>query len=267
MNRISRQLFKIAMLVLSYRMKLNNSQKSELTKYIEQIRIKKVNQKILGQFFYNLLTKGGLQIEQLKKSFNSFSKQQKQKYSEYINKLFPINNGVWAQINFNKNLSTKTDKTYNYYLNIQFPQKKDVVNYLKSLYQLMKQVKQLSDKHKCYVGFKTHATLTALLNHNDTLKFYFYDNKNELKNDLQQLVNNYINKNHLKRGKRLYDHGLDTQDDLGKKSFGQRLSNQLTKIFIQWIDKNKNKYTNQQFVQSFERDLEIWIKNVAKKLV
>ena len=40
---IASKLNKIAMLVLSYRMKLNNSQKSELTKYIEQIRFKKIN--------------------------------------------------------------------------------------------------------------------------------------------------------------------------------------------------------------------------------
>jgi len=42
----------------------------------------------------------------------------------------------------------------------------------------MQMTKKLSDKHNKYIGFKTHPNLTPLLTHNDTIKFYYYDNDN-----------------------------------------------------------------------------------------
>jgi hypothetical protein len=138
---------------------------------------------------------------------------------------------------------------------------------MKSLYPLMQMTKKLSDKHNKYIGFKTHSTLTPLLTHNDTIKFYYYDNDNQLKQDIEHLVNEYVSKFNLKRGTRLYEHGLDDEDINNKKhSFGERISNELTDIFIKWIKDNKSKYTNEQFIKSFERDLNNWIKSIADKL-
>lgn len=253
-------------LILAYQVKLNNQQKQNLIKYIDLIKQDKEDINQLSEFFYNLLI--NVSGPEVLNTFNSYSKEQRNKYNKYIEKLFPLNNGAWSQINFNYDKSHKNEgKTYNFYVSIEFPDKKAINEFIKSLYPLMQMTKKLSDKHNKYIGFKTHSTLTPLLTHNDTIKFYYYDNDNQLKQDIEHLVNEYVSKFNLKRGTRLYEHGLDKEDINNKKhSFGKRISNELTNIFIKWIKDNKSKYTNEQFIKSFERDLNNWIKSIADKL-
>lgn len=265
--KVAKELIKLAKQLIAYQIKLNNKQKQDLIKYIEMTRNNEdVDQ--LSEFFYNLLTKGGLQNQEVFNTFNSYTKEQKTQYNKYIEKLFPLNNGDWSQINFNYDKSHKNEgKTYNFYVSIEFPDKKAIIEFMKSLYPLMQMTKKLSDKHNKYIGFKTHPNLTPLLTNNDTIKFYYYDNDNQLKKDIEHLVNEYVSKFNLKRGTRLYEHGLDSEDiNKKKRSFGQKVSEELSNVFIKWIKDNKDKYTNQQFIKSFERDLDNWIKSIADKL-
>lgn len=78
-------------LILAYKMKLNNRQKQDLIKYIDLIKQDKEDINQLSEFFYNLLTKGGLQSQEVLNTCNSYSKEQKTQYNKYIEKLFPLN--------------------------------------------------------------------------------------------------------------------------------------------------------------------------------
>lgn len=267
--RIAKQLIKIAKDIIGYRINLKNDQRECIKKYIDNYlqNNKKIDQDLLKQIFYKILTSSS-SVDEFYKKYDKelfLTKQRKDKYEQNINKIMPIHGTGWNQFNINQHLcQKKSDKTYNVYFSIQFDSIQDINNYLRLLIQLQKHVIDLSDKQQSCIKFKTHATLVGLLNHNDTLKFYYYENNKDLGNKIESLVKKYISKFSLKQGSRRYTHGVDLPD---KKSFGDLIASKLSKSFIYYIQQYKDRYDSDRYIDILQKNLEDMIQKAANKVI
>lgn len=193
-----------------------------------------------------------------------FSDEDKSKWKKYFKSSIFYSDGLWSQVSLNKNLPRKTgkDKTLNYYITVD-KTKSNIVNFGRSLNDLIQQLSKLSDETKSPISFKTHTLLDVFVTHNDSLKVYYYDP--DLKDEIERVVKEWISRNNIKVSERTHYHGVDIRKDGGKKqSWGEILSNIVESDFVATIKKYGNTYTDEYYYEWLKRYMPTLIKSVVK---
>lgn len=177
-----------------------------------------------------------------------FTDEQKSKWKTGFQSPPFHSNGVWSQMDFNPGLTRKLGKdvTLNYYITIN-KEKDNIIKFVNSLNDLIKSLHQLSNDKQTPISFKTHTILDAFVQHNDSLKIYFYDS--ELRHDIEKLVNGWVKRNGLQTADRTHHHGVDKSMAPGgdKQSYGQLLADNVAKQLANVVKQNGNKYTDEQY--------------------
>lgn len=232
-----------------------DSNKNEILKFINKI----INNEKVGEYdspFYKIIVGNPKVGDSLRMGFNN---NEINKWKDYFSTKWFDTDGVWSQRNFNKNIDRKTGKnrTLNYYITID-KTKDNIILFWNKLGDLDNKLSKLSNDKKTPISYKTHRLLDAFVSHNDSLKIYYYDKT--LKQDIEKIVNEWINENKIKTSIRTHTNGVDIKD--GGGSFGQILSNHIDKSLIDIIKKNGNKYTDEQYFEWIKKYLPNLIKQV-----
>lgn len=172
--------------------------------------------------------------------------------------------GPWAQVDINANIPRKTgqDRTLNYYITVERT-KENIANFLKSFNSLISKIRDFSNDKQTPISFKTHRHLDYFMSHNDSLKFYYYDPSVE--KDLVAVVKKWLSDSGIKTGQRTHEFGVDktAQGASQKSSFGQLLSDHVSKQFIATIVKHGDNYSVEQYIQWLQTHMPTLIKQVS----
>lgn len=170
-------------------------------------------------------------------------------------------NGVWSQFDINHSLPRKSqNRTYNYYITVA-KERKNIQAFISGIPKLFEILKKLSDAKQTPISFKTHQILDSFIDHNDSLKVYYYDPA--LQQDIEQAVKEWLTTAGVKAASRTHTHGVDIKDqDGGGSSFGQLLANQVTRQLDAIIAKYGNKYTAEQYYEWINKNMDGIIKSV-----
>lgn len=220
--------------------------RKELESAIAAIQNGKGDSKTLQSLIYDCLTKrtnkGGDALEARK------TDPMYQKYGEAWKKWLQGSgaeiNGAWAQWNVGGKRSKKDDKTYNFYITVDFSNEDNFKRFWKALPALHSGLKQLAQKIGDGLSFKTSYPLDALLNHNDSVKFY-YSNP-DVKTEIKNFVTSWASDSGVALGTRAYEHGTDTSGtsfgDLAAKALVEALEKQIAlypnytpKQWVDWL--------------------------------
>jgi hypothetical protein len=175
--------------------------------------------------------------------------------------IFNTGGGPWSQVDFNPQLARKTgkDRTLNFYITL-VKTKDNILNFVKAVPDLNKKLKEFSDTKQSPISWKTHNYLDMFVGDNDSLKVYYYDA--DLKDDVEKIIKDWASKNNIKLSNRTHSHGVDMKtspDHESKSSFGEILSQEITKQFDALIEKHGNKYTDEQYYE--------WIKKYGPEII
>lgn len=167
-----------------------DSKKNEIIKFIDKIkRGEKISE--FDSPFYKIIA-GDPKVGSANKiGFDDSIKNQWKEY--FTNKSF-VTDGVWSQRNFNQSLPRQTgnQRTLNYYITIA-KDKQNILKFWNSLGDLDKQLGALSNNKQSPISYKTHRLLDAFVDHNDSLKIYYYDSN--LKTEIENIVKQWISNN------------------------------------------------------------------------
>lgn len=228
-----------------------NESRSEIMKYITA---KLSNQQPLANPFYDLITNrpktGSAQTIGLDNQFA-------QSWKGYFSQPPFDTDGVWSQININKQLTRKSgpNVTYNFYITVS-KNRDNIAKFIHSIPKLYPILKQLSDQKQTPISFKTHRLLDAFVSHNDSLKIFYYDQ--DLKQDIEAAVKQWLQQTGIKTGARTHMHGIDKKGVNGG-SYGQMLANIVAKQVDDIITKNGSKFTPEQYFA--------WIKQYMPQII
>lgn len=189
-------------------------------------------------------------------SSNRFTVDDKNKWKDYFSTKWFDTDGVWSQRNLNQSIQRKTGKyrTLNYYITID-KNKDNIKLFWNKLSDLDNRLLNLSNAKQTPISYKTHRLLDAFVTHNDSLKIYYYDET--LKQDIEKIMNEWVNINKIITRNRTHIHGVDVKD--GGGSFGQILSKHIDKSLVDLIGEYGNKYTDEQYFE--------WIKKYLPNLI
>lgn len=178
-------------------------------------------------FFYQLITNTGTGVGSA--SNLGYSDDEIKKWRQYFYSPPWDSDGVWSQLNFNPNLKVKKDNiTHNFYVTIK-KTKQNINKFWTSLRDLFNRIKNLSDTKQVALSFKTHTILDSMVTHNDSIKFYIYDQS--ISNDVRNIVNSWLNENGIEISDRTHNFGIDKSGN----SYGHMLANTLTQYFSKII--------------------------------
>jgi len=239
---------------------LNETQKFSFDTNKEQIikfinKVKKGEQ--LHQFdnpFYSVITGE-------RKFTNLFSDDIKKKWRDFFFSNSFNSDGVWSERRFNSKLKRNSgnDRTYNYYITID-KDSKNIQKFLSNLNKLDSKLQELSNNIKQPIAYKTHTILDMMVNHNDSLKIYFYDGK--IKDNIENIVKEWVIENNIALSNRSHTFGVDMKVDGEKTSYGDILSKIVAKQFEELIKKYGNKYSTDSYYDWIKNNMANIIKNV-----
>jgi len=218
-----------------------NEYRSEIMKYITA---KLSNKPSLANPFYDLITNrpktGSAQAIGLDNQFA-------QSWKGYFSQTPFDTDGVWSQININKQFPRKSGQnvTYNFYITVS-KNRDNIAKFINSIPKLYPILKQLSDQKQTPISFKTHRLLDAFVSHNDSLKIFYYDQ--DLKQDIEAAVKQWLQQTGIKTGARTHMHGIDKKGTDGG-SYGQILANVVQKKFDELIATHGSKFTPEQYFE------------------
>lgn len=210
------------------------------------IKTKNYNVQDLSEILYKILREG--QFDDFIDVFESFSKDDRERYRNAIDKNFPVWNSDtgWVQVNINKHYPKKSGKiTYNYYISIERT-KENLLNYIDAIEKHASELKDelniLSDAHQSPISYKTLETIGGHLGENDNFKVFYYDK--DLKDDIVKIVNKWFARNKVKTAPRTHSHGFDT--DI---SYGTILSQTIAREVMKLVQTYGSKYTPEQYYE------------------
>jgi len=235
-----------------------DSNKQNIIKYIEKIKIGNVTKH--DSPFYTIIV-GSPKVGDANKI--GFDDNLKNAWKEYFSSKYFNTDGVWSQRNLNFNFDKKSgkDRTLNYYVTIN-KTKDNILKYLNVLSDLDKRLFTLSNDKKTPIAYKTHRLLDAFVSHNDSLKIYYYDAA--IKQDIENIVNNWVRDNNIEIGDRTHKHGVDIKGDNGG-SYGQILAQHIDKSLTDLIAKYGDKFTNEQYYEWIKEHMPNLIKQINIK--
>ena len=228
-----------------------NEYRSEIMKYITA---KLSNKPSLANPFYDLITNrpktGSAQAIGLDNQFA-------QSWKGYFSQTPFDTDGVWSQININKQFPRKSGQnvTYNFYITVS-KNRDNIAKFINSIPKLYPILKQLSDQKQTPISFKTHRLLDAFVSHNDSLKIFYYDQ--DLKQDIEAAVKQWLQQTGIKTGARTHMHGIDKKGTDGG-SYGQIIANIVAKQVDDLITTNGSKFTPEQYFA--------WIKQYMPQII
>jgi len=229
------------------------SDRKAIVSYIDRIMKKDDKYSMpIARTFYSIITgpskKGVAQAL-------GFTEDQEKKWNNQLKSSAFVSNGIWSEIPINKHLARKLgpNKTLNYYVTLD-KTKDNIIQFGKSMGDLNKRLQELSDTKQSPISWKTHTILDMLINHNDSLKIFYYDP--DIKDDVEKVVKEWISSNSIKTGNRTHTHGVDIRRAEGgdKESFGQILSQEWEKQLRDVITKFGNKYTPEQYYEWIKKN-------------
>jgi hypothetical protein len=239
-----------------------DGRKDSIILYIKNIKLGKepffpVN------LFYGLI-RGESKIDTANKL--GFTNEQKQKWKESLGKHPFISDGVWSQIDYNRQLKlemrTKVGKDidYNYYITL-IKEKENIIKFGQSLNDLNQRIHKFSYDRKVPISFKTHSLLDCICGDNDSLKIYYYDIN--LKDDIDKIVKEWIKTNDIKVAQRTHTHGVDVKKGTeDKKSWGIIIATLVDENFRKVIEEHGDKFTDEQYFEWFKK----WFPNFIQKI-
>lgn len=185
----------------------------------------------------------------------------KNKWNTFFKHKAFYTDGVWSERRFNTKYDKNPNRTYNYYITIE----KDINNillFISKLSLLDNELKELSTVSKQQIAYKTHTILDMMVNHNDSLKIFYYTPI--LKDSIENVVKNWAINNNIKLSNRTHTHGVDTIVNKGedKKSFGEILADVIGEQFKSLIQKYGTKYTSEQYYNWIKNNISDMIKSV-----
>lgn len=236
--------------------------KSQIIDYIKSIK----NQEepfMAVNMFYSLI-RGESKIDTANKL--GFTDIEKKKWKKSLMSTPWYSDGVWSQLDYNKNLKddirkrTGKDITYNYYITI-IKEKQNIIKFGKSLNDLNQRLFKFSQDKKTPISFKTHTLLDVLCGDNDSLKVYYYDIN--FKDQVEEVVKDWIKSNGILVSERTHSHGVDVRKGTeDKKSWGMIISSIVDEQFRKVINQHGDKYTDEQYFEWFKK----WFPNMIKNI-
>ena len=184
-------------------------------------------------------------------------------WKEYFNNAAFNSDGVWSQRDFNAKLPRKSgqDRTYNYYLTVT-KTPNNIGKFFKYLTYLDIALKALSDHKQSPISYKTHAILDSFVDHNDSLKVYYYDPA--LRGDVENVVQDWVKNYNVETGSRTHTHGVDIKTP-GAGSFGMILEKHVMKSLEDIIKKHGPQYASHQYYDWLKKNLPALIDQVKVK--
>ena len=164
--------------------------------------------------------------------------------------------------NQNRISDENEEKTYNrYFTLLKTPE--NIKKFIDSIIELHKNLKELSVREKKSILWKTKLEFIDMINHNDTLKIYWFDNS--IRQKINSVVETWINKNKIEMSKRSHEYGIDygTIGSSGK-SFGQILGYLLEYPIVGIIMKNKNK-TDEELFEYLKNNFDGFISDIKRR--
>lgn len=195
-----------------------------------------------------------------------FTDEQKEKWKNSLKTTPFTSDGIWSQIDYNPSfkydLRKKTGKhiDYNFYVTI-FKTKDNIIKFGQALNDLNNRLHNFSKKNNTAVSFKTHTLLDVMASDNDSLKVYYYELK--YKDEIENIVKDWIRSNNILVGDRTHYHGVDRKkDNQDKESWGMIISKIIIDEFTKVIKNNGNKFSDEEYYQWFKK----WLPNVIKSI-
>lgn len=195
-----------------------------------------------------------------RKLTNMFNDEIKNKWKEYFKSNAFVTDGVWSERRFNNKLKRNNDRTYNYYISIS-KDAGNIMKFISKLQELDSALNKISNENKECVAYKTHTLLDMMVNHNDSLKIYYYNPK--LKDNIENIVKDWVIKNNIKLDNRLYHHGVDIKQKDGEKdSYGIIVAKLVAEKLGEIIKKYGNKYSDEAYFKWLKDNIDNIIKSI-----
>ena len=174
------------------------------------------------------------------------------KYKSGVMKIGQDDQNEWIQPTYNSSLKQKEVKgdqeiTKNFYVTFEKSEDnlKKWFNGLASLISDFYKACTEGELKNSAISFKFGYDAKHFIEDNDHLKFYWY--KDEDKNKVLEIYNNWLKKTGIKTQKRSYDFGIDTVKGRDKNSFGRIVANKVNDQFQKLKSQYGKKFTADQY--------------------
>jgi hypothetical protein len=174
------------------------------------------------------------------------------KYKSGVMKIGQDDQNEWFGVNYNSNLKQKEVRgdqeiTKNFY--VTFEKSEDNLkrwfNGLGTLISDFYKSCTEGELKNSAISFKCGYDAKHFIEDNDHLKFYWY--KDEDKNKVLEVYNNWLKKTGVQTKKRAYDFGIDTAKGRDKNSFGLMVANRVNDQFQKMKSQYGKKFTAEQY--------------------
>ena len=183
-----------------------------------------------------------------KKTLDEYSS----KYKSGVMKIGQDDQNVWFQPTYNSSLKQKEVKgdkeiTNNFYVTFEKSEinLKNWFNGLASLILDFYKACTEGELKNSAISFKFGYDAKHFIEDNDHLKFFWY--KDEDKNKVLEVYNNWLKKTGIQTMKRAYDFGIDTKKGRDKNSFGLMVATKVNDQFQKLKSQYGKKFTAEKY--------------------
>jgi len=184
----------------------------------------------LSGYLYECITRNfsGVQEAQKKLADPKFNLL-RDKYNSIVSTAKPSNNPGWAQWDIQKSLQQTSGDMKLYFS----PLNNDVEKFINGLQNLYQILVPISTKYNCNIDFKIPTTLSSYLGLNDKLIVHF--SNQQATREINQIISNWGKSYGITFGQRTHSIG----QDIGGKSYGERISEQISNYSKQYLESKK----------------------------
>jgi len=191
-------------------------------------------------------------IQKLSPSWKKILDEYLSKYKSGVMKIVQDDQNEWFGVNYNSSLKQKEvigdqEITKNFY--VTFEKSEDNLkrwfNGLATLISDFYKACTEGELKNSAISFKCGYDAKHFIEDNDHLKFYWY--KDDDKNKVLEVYNNWLKKTGIQTKKRAYDFGIDTAKGRDKNSFGLMVANKVNDQFQKLKSQYGKKFTSEQY--------------------
>ena len=191
-------------------------------------------------------------IQKLSPSWKKILDEYLSKYKSGVMKIVQDDQNEWFGVNYNSGLKQKEvigdqEITKNFY--VTFEKSEDNLkrwfNGLATLISDFYKACTEGELKNSAISFKCGYDAKHFIEDNDHLKFYWY--KDDDKNKVLEVYNNWLKKTGIQTKKRAYDFGIDTAKGRDKNSFGLMVANKVNDQFQKLKSQYGKKFTSEQY--------------------
>jgi hypothetical protein len=192
-------------------------------------------------------------IQKLSPNWKKILDEYLSKYKSGVMKIGQDDQNEWFGVNYNSSLKQKEVKgdfeiTKNFYVTFEKSEDnlKKWFNGLATLISDFYKSCTEGELKNSAISFKCGYDAKHFIEDNDHLKFYWY--KDDDKNKVLEVYNNWLKKTGIQTKKRAYDFGIDTAKGRDKNSFGLMVSNKVNDQFQKLKSQYGKKFTAEKYV-------------------